>query len=212
VGREETMVRGPSRTTYYRSRGTLLELGYVEQVMNKYFVKKPCKSGVPLVPRDYHGTNGTNQAAPVVDPVPSAFISYVQRTALSVLLYIRNGAPTKEVRGVDTERDISKGEAVEHELTAMIERRHDRRVVEEGERPAEGAWGASERRYFARLEEQRRRQRLAYHEEQAARPGHTLGAYHEAEARKYGCGTTEGAPWTIGSLRVYYRLPTSPTS
>jgi len=141
VGREETMVRGPSRTTYYRSRGTLLELGYVEQVMNKYFVKKPCKSGVPLVPWDYHGTNGTNQAAPVVDPVPSAFISYVQRTALSVLLYIRNGAPTKEVRGVDTERDISKGEAVEHELTAMIERRHDRRVVEEGERPAEGAWG-----------------------------------------------------------------------
>ena len=140
------MVRGPSRTTYYRSRGTLLELGYVEQVMNKYFVKKPCKSGVPLVPWDYHGTNGTNQAAPVVDPVPSAFISYVQRTALSVLLYIRNGAPTKEVRGVDTERDISKGEAVEHELTAMIERRHDRRVVEEGERAGRrcvGGLGAS---------------------------------------------------------------------
>src|SRR5215207_2804267 len=45
--REETMARGPSRTTYYRCRGTLLELGYVEQVMNKYFVKNSCKSEVP---------------------------------------------------------------------------------------------------------------------------------------------------------------------
>jgi hypothetical protein len=45
--REETMARGPSRTTYYRSRGTLVELGYVEQVMNKYFVKNPCKGEVP---------------------------------------------------------------------------------------------------------------------------------------------------------------------
>jgi hypothetical protein len=45
--REEAMARGLSRTTYYRSRGTLLDLGYVEQVMNKYFVKNSCKSEVP---------------------------------------------------------------------------------------------------------------------------------------------------------------------
>jgi hypothetical protein len=45
--REEAMARGLGRTTYYRSRGTLLELGYVEQVMNKYFVKNSCKSEVP---------------------------------------------------------------------------------------------------------------------------------------------------------------------
>src|SRR5215207_2842951 len=45
--REEAIARGLSRSTYYRSRGTLLELGYVEQVMNKYFVKKSCKSEVP---------------------------------------------------------------------------------------------------------------------------------------------------------------------
>jgi hypothetical protein len=45
--REEAMARGLGRTTYYRSRGTLLELGYVEQVMNKYFVKSSCKSEVP---------------------------------------------------------------------------------------------------------------------------------------------------------------------
>jgi AAA domain len=45
--REEAMARGLGRTTYYRSRGTLLELGYVEQVMNKYFVKNTCKTEVP---------------------------------------------------------------------------------------------------------------------------------------------------------------------
>ena len=45
--REEAITRGLGRTTYYRSRGTLLELGYVEQVMNKYFVKNSCKSEVP---------------------------------------------------------------------------------------------------------------------------------------------------------------------
>lgn len=45
--REETMARGLGRTTYYRSRGTLLELGYVEQVINKYFVKNTCKTEVP---------------------------------------------------------------------------------------------------------------------------------------------------------------------
>jgi len=45
--RSEAMARGLSRTTYYRSRGTLLELGHVEQVMNKYFVKNACKNEVP---------------------------------------------------------------------------------------------------------------------------------------------------------------------
>src|SRR5918995_1185637 len=45
--REEAIARGLGRTTYYRSRGTLLELGNVEQGMNKYFVKNSCKSEVP---------------------------------------------------------------------------------------------------------------------------------------------------------------------
>ena len=44
--REEATARGPSRTTS-QTTGTLLELGYVEQVMNKFFVKKSCKSEVP---------------------------------------------------------------------------------------------------------------------------------------------------------------------
>jgi len=38
------------------------------------------------------------------------------------------------------------GEKVEAELDAFISKRHDRRVAEEGERPALGAWQESERR------------------------------------------------------------------
>ncbi len=49
--------------------------------------------------------------------------------------------------------DIAKGETTEKELDALIRRRHDHRVVEEGERPAEEAWAESERRYAARRRE-----------------------------------------------------------
>jgi hypothetical protein len=57
--REEAMKRGPKRTTYYRSRGTLLEQGLVEEVMGKYFHKTPAKQESHLVPRESHGTSGT---------------------------------------------------------------------------------------------------------------------------------------------------------
>jgi DNA-binding transcriptional regulator PaaX len=57
---------------------------------------------------------------------------------------------------MDVGRDISRGEQVEQELTAMIMRRHDRRVFEEGERPALEAWQESERRYEARSREENR--------------------------------------------------------
>jgi hypothetical protein len=53
-------------------------------------------------------------------------------------------------------RDISRGEAVEHELDRLIEKRHDRRVVAEGERPAEEMWAESERRHNARRREENR--------------------------------------------------------
>jgi hypothetical protein len=52
--------------------------------------------------------------------------------------------------------DIARGEQVENELTAMIERRHDQRVVEEGERPVEEAWQESERRHEACKREENR--------------------------------------------------------
>jgi hypothetical protein len=49
-----------------------------------------------------------------------------------------------------TDMDVRKGEAVEHELDAIIRRRHDARVIQEGERPAHEAWVESERREDAR--------------------------------------------------------------
>jgi hypothetical protein len=57
--REEAMKRGLGRTTYYRSRGTLLEQGLAEEVMGKYFHKTPAKQESHSVPKESHGTSGT---------------------------------------------------------------------------------------------------------------------------------------------------------
>ena len=43
--------------------------------------------------------------------------------------------------------DTARAEAVEAELDRFIRTRHDRRVAEEGERPAMVAWMESERKY-----------------------------------------------------------------
>ena len=84
--------------------------------------------------------------------------------------------------------DITKGEAVEHELDALIRRRDEkRRADEEGQRVVE-LWMPSERAYFARLEEQKRAERREFHEAHATRLRNTLEgliSYHEAEAEKY---------------------------
>jgi hypothetical protein len=83
----------------------------------------------------------------------------------------------------------ARGEKVELELDAFVAKRDAQRRRTEGERPVEEMWVESERAYFARLEAERRAARRTYHEGQAARLGHTLGAlvaYHEAEAEKYG--------------------------
>jgi hypothetical protein len=52
--------------------------------------------------------------------------------------------------------DIAKSEQVEHEIDGMIRRRHDARVIQEGDRPAEEVWMASERRHNARRLEDNR--------------------------------------------------------
>ncbi len=57
--REEAIARGLSRATYYRSRGTLVELGHVEQVMNKFFAKTPAKPKSHVVSKESHETNET---------------------------------------------------------------------------------------------------------------------------------------------------------
>ncbi len=85
-------------------------------------------------------------------------------------------------------RDIARGEAVEHELDAFISRQHERRVVDEGERPAEEAWMESGRRHDASRRESLRVAWCEYHRDQADRLRRNLGALvaaHEAEAEKY---------------------------
>jgi hypothetical protein len=57
--REETLATGLSRATYYRSRETLVRLDFVEQVMNKFFVKLPAKSKSHKVSKESHETNET---------------------------------------------------------------------------------------------------------------------------------------------------------
>ena len=84
--------------------------------------------------------------------------------------------------------DVTKIEQIETDLTNLIERRHDRRVVEEGERRSEEKWAASERAYFARQDEARQLELLTYHEAQAQRLKTTLSALvgrHESEAERY---------------------------
>jgi hypothetical protein len=73
--------------------------------------------------------------------------------------------------------DIARSEAVEADLTRLIEKRHDRRVVEEGERPAEEAWQESERRHEARKREENRLAWCGYFE-------HIAGALR-ARAEEY---------------------------
>jgi hypothetical protein len=85
-------------------------------------------------------------------------------------------------------RDISRGEAVATDLDILITRRHDRRVLEEGERPPEEAWAESERRQEARRHEENRAAWCCeYHQEQAERhrsvERHQDRYYHEPQLR-----------------------------
>ena len=85
--------------------------------------------------------------------------------------------------------DIAKGEAVEHELDALIRRRDtERRQDQEGQR-VEELWMPSARAHAERIEEQQRAERREFHEAHATRLRNTLEglvSYHEAEAARYG--------------------------
>ena len=81
--------------------------------------------------------------------------------------------------------DIAKGEAVEHELDAMIRRRHDQRTTEEAHRPSEELWAESVRVYNARREVEAREAWAAYHRSAAERIETTaaqIAAEHRARA------------------------------
>jgi hypothetical protein len=59
--------------------------------------------------------------------------------------------------------DITRGEATEKELNALIRRRHDQRVLSEGERLEEELWQESVNRYNAHRREQNRIAWCAYY-------------------------------------------------
>ena len=83
--------------------------------------------------------------------------------------------------------DIAKVSAVEAELDNFISRRHEKRIQEEGERPAEEVWVESERRYAARRLEENHATWLRSHDDQIARHRAALKAlatYPEGEAER----------------------------
>jgi hypothetical protein len=91
----------------------------------------------------------------------------------------------KEERG---EVDISRSEAVEHELNRLIERRHDHRTAEEWHKPSEELWQESVERYNAERDRQLRTEWTEYHRGQAVRLRAVLESLirdHERNAEKY---------------------------
>jgi hypothetical protein len=84
--------------------------------------------------------------------------------------------------------DIARGEATEKELNAMIVRRHERRVAEEGERLAEEAWAESERRHAARQQQRLAWAWLRWHQRMLnshIKTSNLITTHHEDEIRKY---------------------------
>jgi hypothetical protein len=80
------------------------------------------------------------------------------------------------------------GETADKELDQFISRRHERRVLEEGERAEEEAWRESARRAEAARREENRAAWCAHHADQAERLRASLAelvAYHEREAEKH---------------------------
>jgi hypothetical protein len=83
--------------------------------------------------------------------------------------------------------DVTRGEIIESELDRLITKRHDRRVAEEGERPALEAWQESEMRYEANRWQAIQAAWYVFHMDQAERHRRTLEglvALHEAAAAK----------------------------
>ena len=83
---------------------------------------------------------------------------------------------------------VARGEAVEGELVRLIERRHDQRVTEEGERPAEAAYVESARRFHVERQEALAWQWRSWHIERRRANKATfavLDAHHRAEIERY---------------------------
>ena len=86
--------------------------------------------------------------------------------------------------------DIARSEVVEGDLNRLIEKRHDQRVADEGERAAEALWQESVRRYHARQGEDRRAAWYEY-EMRLYRIHSGLASEHLARAAKLENGHEE---------------------
>jgi hypothetical protein len=85
------------------------------------------------------------------------------------------------------EVDISRSEWVEHELSRLIERRHDQRTTQETHGRSEELWQESVERYKAERDRQLKTEWAEYHQGQAARLRavfEPLVAHHEERAAK----------------------------
>ena len=94
--------------------------------------------------------------------------------------------------------DISRGEMVERELEAMIQRRARNGEVDPDEQ--EDLWQASVRVYTARRREKMRTAWASYHEGQAERHRRTLQdliSHHETQAAKLCEGEGEGVGYEL---------------
>ena len=80
---------------------------------------------------------------------------------------------------------LARGETAElHQIDALITKRHDQRVRDEGERRTEEAWAESCRAYEAKRQAELVFAWVSYHEEAACRAlanGEAIAARHRAQ-------------------------------
>ena len=82
---------------------------------------------------------------------------------------------------------FARGETAEHHLDALITKRHDQRVKEEGERREEELWQESERQYRAKRHAELTFEWCEFYERQAQAAianGERIAAENRAKAQK----------------------------
>lgn len=97
----------------------------------------------------------------------------------------------EQLLGQVLSRDIAQGLQVDGELDRFIEKRHEKRIAEEGERAQEAAWAESARKHAAKQRQQARAEWHIHHTEQAERLRNTLEdliAHHEQRAEELSLG------------------------
>jgi hypothetical protein len=97
----------------------------------------------------------------------------------------------EQLLGQVLSRDLAQGEQVDGSIDAFIEKRHQERVKDEGDRRQEELWKESSRRHAEKQRMQARLEWHRHHQEQAGRLRNTLEsliAHHEEQAEKLGGG------------------------